>query len=241
MSESREEEIISLSYEIASVILHEKYGAFKSYWEDLTQEIAWSVWKAIPRYNEAKGSLKNYIWSIAERTLNHEIRQLVKQREYVTELTEEMENRLSTPEFDPPEEDPRLADLEKFIPTLTRRERKAVDLKLNGASNVAIYNAVYKPKPYKKNIGAAMVYFWRRIESKYETWRIKQMQVNIAKIKGLMAENDESQADLAKVIKCSRNTVCSYLKGKAALSLEAVDKIAKHYQVDPVSLLTVTK
>lgn len=58
MSESREEEIISLSYEIASVILHEKYGAFKSYWEDLTQEIAWSVWKAIPRYNEAKGSLK---------------------------------------------------------------------------------------------------------------------------------------------------------------------------------------
>ena len=31
MSESREEEIISLSYEIASVILHEKYGAFEDY------------------------------------------------------------------------------------------------------------------------------------------------------------------------------------------------------------------
>lgn len=241
MSESREEEIISLSYEIASVILHEKYGAFKSYWEDLTQEIAWSVWKAIPRYNEAKGSLKNYIWSIAEHTLNHEIRQLVKQREYVTELTEEMENRLSTPEFDPPEEDPRLADLEKFIPTLTRRERKAVDLKLNGASNVAIYNAVYKPKPYKKNIGAAMVYFWRRIESKYETWRIKQMQVNIAKIKGLMAENDETQADLAKVIKCSRNTVCSYLTGKTTMSLEILSKVADHYKVEPLSLLKIMK
>lgn len=241
MSESREEEIVKLSYEIASVILHKNYGAFESHWEDLTQEIVWNVWKAIPRYNEAKGSLKNYIWSIAEHTLNHEIRQIVRQRENVIELTEEMESQLSTPEYDPPEEDPRLADLEKFIPTLTRREKKAVDLKLNGASNVAIYNALYKPKPYKKNIGAAMVYFWRRIETKYEKWRYKQMQVNIAKIKGLMAENDETQTDLAKVLNCSVTTVGSYLRGKTAMSLETITQIADHYKVEPLNLLKIVK
>ena len=241
MSESREEEIVKLSYEIASVILHKNYGAFESHWEDLTQEIVWSVWKAIPRYNEAKGSLKNYIWSIAEHTLNHEIRQIIRQRENVIELTEEMESQLSTPEYDPPEEDPRLADLEKFIPTLTRREKKAVDLKLNGASNVAIYNALYKPKPYKKNIGAAMVYFWRRIETKYEKWRYKQMQVNIAKIKGLMAENDETQTDLAKVLNCSVTTVGSYLRGKTAMSLETITQIADHYKVEPLNLLKIVK
>lgn len=106
---------------------------------------------------------------------------------------------------------------------------------------MAIYNAVYKPKPYKKNIGAAMVYFWRRIESKYETWRIKQMQVNIAKIKGLMAENDESQADLAKVIKCSVTTVGNYLRGQTAMSVETLSKVADHYKVEPLSLLIIVK
>ena len=62
-----------------------------------------------------------------------------------------------------------------------------------------------------------------------------------AKIKGLMAENDETQTDLAKVLNCSVTTVGSYLRGKTAMSLETITQIADHYKVEPLNLLKIVK
>ena len=57
--------------------------------------------------------------------------------------------------------------------TLTSQERKAVRLKIEGKTNVEIYNELFRPEPYKSHIGVAMVAYWRRLGIKYEKWREK--------------------------------------------------------------------
>lgn len=63
------------------------------------------------------------------------------------------------------------------------------------------------------------------------------MQVNIAKIKGLMAEHGETQQDLAKKLGVTRTTVNNYLTGDSPITLKTVNDIAAIYEIDPFELL----
>lgn len=57
------------------------------------------------------------------------------------------------------------------------------------------------------------------------------MEVNLNKIKGLMREHGETQADLAKVIGKSEATVQNYLAGKTEMTCRILGDITKHYGV----------
>lgn len=63
------------------------------------------------------------------------------------------------------------------------------------------------------------------------------MRINLMKIKGLMAENGDTQADLARKLGCSATTVGNYLSGKSDMRVVTVDQIAKVYNVSPLDLL----
>jgi len=63
------------------------------------------------------------------------------------------------------------------------------------------------------------------------------MQVNIAKIKGLMAEHGDTQQDLAAKLGVTRTTINNYVLGKTTVTLETANKIAAIYNVDPLDLL----
>ena len=67
------------------------------------------------------------------------------------------------------------------------------------------------------------------------------MQVNIAKIIGLMAEHGETQQDLARVLGCSVTTVGNYMTSKSVMRVDDVGKIAVHYEVSPLDLLKTTQ
>lgn len=63
------------------------------------------------------------------------------------------------------------------------------------------------------------------------------MQVNIAKIKGLMAEHGDTQQDLAAKLGVTRTTINNYVLGKTTVTLETANKIAAIYNVNPLDLL----
>lgn len=65
------------------------------------------------------------------------------------------------------------------------------------------------------------------------------MQVNINKIKGLMAENGDTQKDLADKLKVNRQTVNNWFCGHNKVSLETLTEIAKIYKVEPLTLIKV--
>lgn len=65
------------------------------------------------------------------------------------------------------------------------------------------------------------------------------MQVNTARIRGLMAEHGDTQQDLAEKLGVTRTTVNNYLQGVSPITLETATKIAKIYNADPLSLITV--
>ena len=65
------------------------------------------------------------------------------------------------------------------------------------------------------------------------------MQVNTARIRGLMAEHGDTQQDLAEKLGVTRTTVNNYLQGVSPITLETATKIAKIYNADPMWLITV--
>ena len=65
------------------------------------------------------------------------------------------------------------------------------------------------------------------------------MQVNVAKIKGLIAEHGDTQDTLTKKLGIVPNTLRSYLKGRTVMRVDTVAQIAEIYGVKPLDLLTV--
>ena len=65
------------------------------------------------------------------------------------------------------------------------------------------------------------------------------MQVNVAKIKGLIAEHGDTQDTLAKKLGIVPNTMRRYLKGRTVMRVDTVAQIAEIYGVKPLDLLTV--
>lgn len=64
------------------------------------------------------------------------------------------------------------------------------------------------------------------------------MQVNLNKIKGLMAENGDTQKDLADKLGIADITLRNYFKGRTVMRIDTVSKIAEIYNVAPLVLLT---
>lgn len=64
------------------------------------------------------------------------------------------------------------------------------------------------------------------------------MQVNLNKIKGLMAENGDTQKDLACKLGITDETLRNYFRGKTIMRVDTVSKIAEIYNVAPLVLLT---
>lgn len=63
------------------------------------------------------------------------------------------------------------------------------------------------------------------------------MQVNLNKIKGLMAENGDTQKDLARKLGITDETLRNYFKGETIMRVDTVSKIAAVYNVAPLMLL----
>lgn len=64
------------------------------------------------------------------------------------------------------------------------------------------------------------------------------MQVNLNKIKGLMAENGDTQKDLADKLGIADMTLRNYFSGRTIMRIDTVSKIAEIYNVAPLVLLT---
>lgn len=64
------------------------------------------------------------------------------------------------------------------------------------------------------------------------------MQVNLNKIKGLMAENGDTQKDLARKLGITDETLRNYFRGKTIMRIDTVNKIAEIYNVAPLVLIT---
>lgn len=64
------------------------------------------------------------------------------------------------------------------------------------------------------------------------------MQVNLNKIRGLMAEHGDTQKDLAEKLGVSVTTVGNYLNGKTKMTIEVIGKIAQIYAATPLCLLS---
>ena len=55
--------------------------------------------------------------------------------------------------------------------------------------------------------------------------------MNIAKLRGLMAEKNETHEDLGKLLDLSRSSITKKISGVTKFSFEEVILIAKHYNV----------
>lgn len=65
------------------------------------------------------------------------------------------------------------------------------------------------------------------------------MQVNVAKIKGLMAEHGDTQDVLAEKLGIVPAMLRSYLKGRTVMRVDTVAQIAEIYGIKPLDLLTI--
>lgn len=67
------------------------------------------------------------------------------------------------------------------------------------------------------------------------------MKVNIDKIRGLMAENHDTNETLGKKIGVSAATVSNYLNGKTDMTVALLGRVAQAYNVDAFTLLAQNK
>lgn len=63
------------------------------------------------------------------------------------------------------------------------------------------------------------------------------MKVNLDKIRGLMAENRDTNETLGKKVGVSAATVSNYLNGKTDMTVVLLSKVARTYNVDAFTLL----
>lgn len=167
--ELSKDSIIKLAYDIALEILKMKYPTAKSSWDDMMQDAVMHINKKISKYDHQKGCIENYIWSGCSMIFAYFFRKKNKISRHETLVEEE--------DIRPPDEIPDESivlgidydNFKKFIDTLDDDTKKAVRMKLNGATNVSIYNTLHPGNT--KNIGSAMTTFWRKLGERYMKWR----------------------------------------------------------------------
>lgn len=63
------------------------------------------------------------------------------------------------------------------------------------------------------------------------------MQINLRRIRGLMAEHDDTIKTLAEKIGVSATTVGNYLMGRTMMTIAIASRIASIYNIDSFDLL----
>lgn len=163
-----EEQIYREVQKVASQILRKHYWGYRDYHEDLIQDAAMELFNALHRYNPDRGEINGFIFGVASRVISTQIKRIIRIQSKTVSMTDEMQAVLSAP--DNTEEDTDyIAEFEK---RLTARERRVLEMKLDGMNNTEIYNALHRTK--KKRIGKAMLQIWKSIESKYKKFKEEQ-------------------------------------------------------------------
>lgn len=149
-------------------LLNSKYPAQEQYHDDLLQEAMCAIYKSMDRYDPEKGTLNGYVYGTAVRAIAKKMRDITRQKCKEVGLTGAMLSITCEIDDYAEGEDAEAFDemLATFEETLSKDERIALEMKLGGASNVEIYNALHPRKP-KNRIGQAMTAFWDRVGLKY--------------------------------------------------------------------------
>lgn len=169
-----DDELVKEAYKTIRKVLKTKYTKYRDLHDDIEQEVISTVYKAvIKRYSPDKGTLEAFLYGIAKRQIAQTVQQIQKEPPTVR-LTDEMLCVIHT-QNDRNLENAELFEqlVEEFGKTLTAKERKALNLKIDGLTNTQIYNEMHRRKP-KKRIGQAMTALWKSVGKKYITWRNKQ-------------------------------------------------------------------
>lgn len=216
----------------------------RPYHEDMAIIATSECLKAMRSYKPT-GSVYAYAKTTARHKLGKEAERIRKYNNKIEPLTTEMEERLSQTIYLP--EVP--SELEHWIARLRELlepdELQIVRLTLDGLSDKEIRIALYG----KSKQGITLAPIWRRIRAKAEamggpykggaqtTKGGEKSMVKINKLKGLMAENGDTQESLAKKLGVTKQLINLKLTGKSKFSIEMLSQVAKLYNVELSTLV----
>lgn len=162
-----EEDLWQFGTKIVKRLLNSKYPAQERYHDDLLQEAMCAIYKSMDSYNSEKGTLNGFVYGTANRAIAKKTRDIARQKCREVGLTDALLAATGESDnYDSEDDEAFEKMLAEFEKTLNKSERKALEMKLGGASNVEIYNALH-PRYPRKRIGQAMTTFWDRIGLKY--------------------------------------------------------------------------
>lgn len=165
-----EEDICLIAQPVINGVLRGCYARYSAEHDDLSQEVLIAVIAAMPKYDAERGTIEAFIHGIATRNVSKQVKKIIRRQSHEVELVE----AIFAPSNEPAYEGNSQEEFERLITSfeklLTKKERKALEMRLNGAGNTEIYNTL-NPRKKKKYIGKAMVGFWKRIAEKYDKWR----------------------------------------------------------------------
>lgn len=166
-----EDELYRFSMPEIMKLLRTKYTSYVRHHEDLAQDAMAAVYKSMGGYSAERGTINAYIHGVATRAISKSIRSINRRESKESELTEAALSMTGEEDRHWEDgEDPEVAFeqlVEEFKKCLTKEEKKALDLKLDGLSNTEIYNTLHPRKAKRVRIGQAMTAFWDRIALKY--------------------------------------------------------------------------
>ncbi len=227
--------IITWATDMAGVILNVKYSSFEDNHDDFKQAAIEAVLQALPNYVPT-GEIKAYISTCINYRIRDEAKKIINYRKRVQALSEELLQECTCDDLDN-HIDAR-AFIKQLTDELTATERRVVELNLDGYTDDEIAVTLKMPSSERKSV---MNILWGGITLKAQ--RIKSqkdkedgMAVNTAKIKGLMAQNDDTQQNIADLIGVSRYTVNKMLKSDD-WRVSDLAKIAEHYGLTVKDLL----
>lgn len=168
-----EEDIYNVALPVIRGILNKRYPKFKREHEDITQEVMMEIYQAMSSYKPI-GCVEAFIFSVSAKTVSKIVKKKLLRRYEYELLAFDPEAITATPS---PQEEVAQEGFETLLSSfekkLTKQERRALEMRLEGATNTQIYNALH-PRAQKRYIGQAMVQFWRKIAEKYVKWRISR-------------------------------------------------------------------
>lgn len=160
-----DEEIWRMAKPIISKIVYSRYPQYATEIEDLRQVAILDIFKARYKYDAEKGEPEAFMHGVALNSIKKQIAKLRNIRDREVGLDISIIGDLGAEDGESFDE--YVSDFEK---TLSKREKKALELRLDGASNTEIYNAL-NPRSPKEHIGQAMTPLWRCIAKKYKKWK----------------------------------------------------------------------
>lgn len=167
-----EEELWQFSRPIIRKMLCYKFSYFSREYEDLSQDAMLAVYDAMERYDAEKGSLEGYVYGVAYKEVSSRVKTMQRKESKETELTDALAAVIGYEQtFEAETGNDKSQELvDEFRETLTKPEQTALEMRMDGESNTAIYNALH-PRTPRKRIGQAMTKFWDRIAVKYIKFR----------------------------------------------------------------------